>query len=189
MLGAFEARDHLGSPDASLRENVDTFLAARGVDLTGGRVLMAANARALGYCFNPISVFWCFDHARRLAGAIVEVHNTYGGRHAYLVHPDERGRARVGKALYVSPFHGTDGWYDVHVPVPGDSLVVSVTLHTDDGATFSASLTGRRSWRSAWRAAPAALRGSALIRMHGIALWLRRLPVQPRPAGHDGSAR
>jgi len=154
---------------------------------------MAANARALGYCFNPISVFWCFDHARRLAGAIVEVHNTYGGRHAYLVHPDERGRARVGKALYVSPFHGTDGWYDVRVPVPGDDLLVAVTLHTDDGATFTASLDGRRTDVSPRRAAPAALRGSALIRAHGIALWLRRLPVQPRPAAdeadHDGSAR
>jgi predicted NAD/FAD-binding protein/DUF1365 family protein len=192
-LGTFEARDHLGAPDRTLRENVDAFLAARGVDLAGGRVLMAANARALGYCFNPISVFWCFDHARRLAGAIVEVHNTYGGRHAYLVHPDERGRARVGKALYVSPFHGTDGWYDVRVPVPGDDLLVAVTLHTDDGATFTATLDGRRTDVSPRRAAPAALRGSALIRAHGIALWLRRLPVQPRPAAdeadHDGSAR
>jgi DUF1365 family protein len=192
-LGTFEARDHLGPPDRSLRENVDAFLAERGVDLRGGGVLMAANARALGYCFNPISVFWCFDRTRSLAGVIVEVHNTYGGRHAYLVHPDERGRAVVDKALYVSPFHGTDGWYDVRVPVPGDDLLVAVTLHTDDGATFSASVTGRRTETSPRRAAPAALRGAALIRAHGIALWLRRLPVRPRPAGHDtpmeGSAR
>jgi predicted NAD/FAD-binding protein/DUF1365 family protein len=181
-LGTFEARDHLGSPDRSLRENVDDFLAGHGIDLTGGRVLMAANARALGYCFNPISVFWCFDARQTLAGVVVEVHNTYGGRHAYLVRPDERGRGRVDKALYVSPFHGTDGWYDVRVPVPGDDLLVAVTLHTDDGATFSASLAGRRTEESpAWRAATAALRASALIRAHGIALWLRRLPVRPRP--------
>jgi DUF1365 family protein len=142
---------------------------------------MAANARAFGNGFNPISVFWCFDRAGALAGTIVEVHNTYGGRHAYLVHPDEQGRARVDKGLYVSPFHGTDGWYDVAVPVPGDDLHVAVTLHTDDGATFSASLHGRRTTTSPLRAAPAAIRGAALIRMHGIRLWLRRLPVQPRP--------
>jgi uncharacterized protein len=119
----------------------------------------------------------------------VEVHNTYGGRHVYLVHPDEHGRARVDKDLYVSPFHGTDGWYDVRVPVPGDDLLVAITLHTDDGATFSASLTGRRTEVSARRAAPAALRGSALIRAHGIALWLRRLPLQPRPEGHGSEHR
>jgi DUF1365 family protein len=152
------------------------------VDLTGGRVLMAAHARAFGYCFNPISVFWCFDRAQALAGVVVEVHNTYGGRHAYLVRPDAQGRARVDKALYVSPFHGTDGWYDVRVPVPGDRLLVAVTLHTDDGATFSASLAGRRTETSALRAAPAALRGSAWIRAHGVALWARRLPLRPRTA-------
>ncbi len=182
LLGHFEARDHLGSPDATIRGNVDAFLAGHGVDLTGGRVLMAANARAFGNGFNPISVFWCFDRTGALAGTIVEVHNTYGDRHAYLVRPDDSGRARVDKALYVSPFHGTDGWYDVVVPVPGDDLLIAITLHTDDGATFSASLSGRRTTASALRAAPAAIRGAALIRIHGIWLWLRRLPVQPRPA-------
>jgi predicted NAD/FAD-binding protein len=186
VLGTFESRDHLGSPDRSIRENVDAFLAERGIDLRGGRVLMAANARALGYCFNPISVFWCFDRGRRQVCVIVEVHNTYGGRHAYLVHPDDRGRARVDKQLYVSPFHGTDGWYDVRVPAPGDDLLVAVTLHTDDGATFSAVLAGRRTAISPRRAAPAALRSAALIRAHGVALWLRGLPVRPRPAAHDG---
>ena len=180
-LGRFEARDHLGSPDATIRANVDAFLATHGVDVTGGRVLMAANARAFGNGFNPISVFWCFDRTGALAGTVVEVQNTYGGLHAYLVHPDEHGRARVDKQLYVSPFHGTDGWYDVVVPVPGDDLLIAITLHTDDGATFSASLTGRRTTASARRAAPAAIRGAALIRMHGVWLWLRRLPVQPRP--------
>jgi DUF1365 family protein len=184
-LGTFEARDHVGVPDRPLRANVDALLAEHHLDLRGGRVLMAANARAFGYCFNPISVFWCFDADQRLAGVVVEVHNTYGGRHAYLVHPDEHGRARIDKQLYVSPFHGTDGWYDVHVPVPGDDLVIAVTLHTDDGARFSASLTGRRTEASPRRAALAALRASALIRAHGIALWARRLPVHPRPPADD----
>jgi uncharacterized protein len=186
VLGTFEARDHVGSPDRSLRENVDAFLAEHDVDVRGGRVLLAANARALGYCFNPISVFWCLDRTHRLACVILEVHNTYGGRHAYVVHPDERGRARVDKELYVSPFHGIDGWYDVRVPLPGEELLVAVTLHTDDSASFSASLAGRRTPSSPVRAAAASLRASALIRAHGVALWLRRLPVQPRPPGHAG---
>jgi predicted NAD/FAD-binding protein/DUF1365 family protein len=189
LLGRFEARDHVGSPARTIRANVDALLADHGIDLADGRVLMAANARAFGNGFNPISVFWCFDRAGALAGTVVEVHNTYGGRHAYLVHPDEQGRARVDKRLYVSPFHGTDGWYDVVVPVPGDDLHIAVTLHTDDGATFSASLRGRRTATSPLRAAPAAIRGAALIRMHGIWLWLRRLPVHPRPDDVPQEAR
>ncbi len=192
LLARFEARDHLGDPERTLRENVEAFVGGRGVDLRGGQVLMAANARALGYCFNPISVFWCFAPSGDLAGTVVEVHNTYGDRHAYLVHPDEQGRARTDKAMYVSPFHGTDGWYDLAVPVPDERLHVAVTLHTDDGATFSASLDGRRradDRRAALRAAPAALRGTALIHLHGVWLWLRRLPVRPRPEHHQEGVR
>jgi DUF1365 family protein len=112
----------------------------------------------------------------------MEVHNTYGDRHAYLVQPDAQGRARTDKQMYVSPFHGTDGHYEIAVPRPGERLHVSVTLHSDDGAVFSASLDGTRTSTSRWRSAPAALRGSLLIRAHGIWLWARRLGIRPRPA-------
>ena len=77
---------------------------------------MAAQPRAFGFCFNPITVFWCRTETGAPPCAVVEVHNTYGDRHAYLVHPDEQGRATTPKAMYVSPFHGTDGTYDLAVP-------------------------------------------------------------------------
>jgi uncharacterized protein len=185
LLGRFEARDHLGSPARTLRANIEAFLTANGVDATGGRILMAAQPRAFGFCFNPITVFWCFDRSGAQAAVVVEVHNTYGDRHAYLVHPDEQGRAMTEKQMYVSPFHGTDGTYELAVPPPGERLQVAVTLHTDDEAAFSASLTGVASDRGPLRAAPAALVGALQIRMHGIWLWLRRLPVRPRPSHHQ----
>ena len=118
----FEARDRLGSPEQTIRDNVEAFLADNGVLLgTGerpGTILMAAQPRSLGYAFNPISVLWCFDAAGDQAAVVVEVHNTYGDRHAYLVHPDQQGRAQTAKAMYVSPFHGVDGTYDIAVPIP-----------------------------------------------------------------------
>ncbi|SEB86934.1 Predicted NAD/FAD-binding protein [Nocardioides exalbidus] len=186
VLASFEARDHLGSPDRSLRHNVEAFLDRHDVSLGtgGGTILMAAQPRSLGYAFNPISVFWCFDDDGAQAAVVVEVHNTYGDRHAYLVHPDEQGRAQTDKAMYVSPFHGTDGAYDVAVPIPTDRLHVAVTLRGHDNggsAPFSASLTGTRSDVPVRRTLGAALRGSALIRAHGIWLWARRLPIRPRP--------
>ncbi len=189
LLGRFEARDHLGAPGRTIRDNLGTYLAHHGVSLDGGRVLLAAHPRAFGHCFNPISVFWCWDGEGRPAATVVEVHNTYGDRHAYLVQPDERGRATTPKEMYVSPFHGTDGRYDLAVPPPDDRLRLAVTLRTDDGATFSAALTGRRTDAGAWRAAPASLRGALLIRMHGIRLWLRGLQVEPRPRHRQGRVR
>lgn len=201
-LARFEARDHLGSPDLTLRANVEAFLADHGVSLGkdgregGGRILMAAHPRSLGHCFNPISVFWCFDDAGAQAGVVVEVHNTYGDRHAYLVHPDEQGRARTAKAMYVSPFHAVDGTYDVAVPVPTDRLHVAVTLRGQsqpgtDGtaAPFSASLTGTRTDVPVRRTLGATLRGSALIRAHGTWLWARRLPVRRRPRHRQEGVR
>lgn len=185
---SFEARDHLGSPDLSIRENVDVFLADRGIDLSGGQVLMLANPRALGHCFNPLSVFWCHRPDGDLAAVVMEVHNTYGDRHAYLLHPDEHGRAEVDKAMYVSPFHDVSGRYEVRVTPPGDRMAVSVTLHRDGAEPFTASLVGEalppgvRPRRARW----APWLTSALIRAHGVGLWLRRLPVRPRPAAADG---
>ena len=154
----FEARDHLGDPDAhASATNVEAFLAADGIDLTGGRILMAANARAFGYCFNPISVFWCHDAAGDLAATVVEVHNTYGDRHAYLVHPDERGRARVGEGdvrlalpRHRRPLRARRAGADRPAAHRG------AARHTDDGAVFDAALRGRATDAGPLRAAPAA---------------------------------
>ncbi|GAB3853460.1 hypothetical protein GCM10028801_06130 [Nocardioides maradonensis] len=189
VLGTFEARDHLGDPHLSIRENLARFLRSHDIDLTGARVRMAAQPRALGHCFNPISVFWCTAPDGSPLATVVEVHNTYGDRHAYLLEP---GSTTVGKQMYVSPFHGVDGSYRVSAPEPGDRLRISVVLRTDDGATFTATLNGTRepaTGSTFVRAAMAGIRDSLLIRAHGIALWLRRLPVQPRPSHHQEGVR
>jgi uncharacterized protein len=190
-LVRFDAQDHLGRPGHTLRENLDAFLAARGADLAGGSILMLASPRILGVVFNPITVYWCYrgdpDDAS-LACVVVEVHNTYGERHAYLVQPDPVGSARAAKELYVSPFNDVSGSYDLRLPEPTERLRLAVTLRRPSHAPFVATLTGRRvppTRRAVLRRVLAQplepLRVIALIRWHGIRLWLRRLPVQPRP--------
>ena len=185
LLASFRARDHLGDPARGIRENLDRFLAARGIDLGGGRVMMLANARALGYVFNPLTVYWCHRADGTLACVVAEVHNTYGQRHAYLLHTDARGRARVPKEFYVSPFYPVDGGYRMSLPEPdvspGSRLALSVVLDRPDGHSFSASVRGRAvpaTVRHAWSTAAVAAR----IRWQGVQLYLRGLPVVPRPA-------
>lgn len=187
-LAGFPARDHLGDPGATLRANLDAFLATRGVDLKGGRITMLANARVFGYVFNPLSVFWCHRADGALDCVVVEVHNTYGERHAYLVRPDAAGRASTGKELYVSPFNEVSGWYDLLVPEPGRRLHVAVQLHRSGHPPFVATLVGAGRPASAGAVVRSAvtkplepLAVMARIRWHGIRLWLRGLPVQPRP--------
>ena len=191
-LVRFESRDHLGDPGRGIRENLETFLATQGVDLHGGRVLMLAMPRVLGTCFNPISVFWCHGTDGEPACVVAEVHNTYGDRHAYLLRPDESGRAVAEKALYVSPFNDVSGRYLITVPAPGERLRVQVVLERPGRDPFAAGVTGRAlpaTVRTVVRLAltqplePLAV--SARIRWHGVRLWLHRLPVQPRPVHHQ----
>lgn len=187
-LARFQARDHLGDPRRSIRDNVDRFLALDGIDLAGGRVLMLANARVLGYVFNPISVFWCFAAGGALVTVLAEVHNTYGDRHVYLLRPDEEDRAETGKQLYVSPFFDTTGRYEMRLPTPTARLDLTVALRRNGRTPFVASVLGRRRPATTANVVRAALRHplmplwvSALIRLQGVKLWTRRLPVVARP--------
>ncbi|WP_406829913.1 DUF1365 domain-containing protein [Pedococcus sp. KACC 23699] len=191
-LASFEARDHLGDPAQTLRQNLDTFLATHGIDLRGGQILMLAMPRVLGTVFNPISVHWCHDPEGELVCTVVEVHNTYGDRHAYLVHADQFGRAEVDKALYVSPFNDVSGSYSLTVPEPDEQVRVQVVLRRPGRPAFVAGMTGRALpvthstvLRLALTQPLEPLSVSARIRLHGIWLWLRRLPVQPRPSHHQ----
>ncbi|MEK6438794.1 DUF1365 domain-containing protein [Pseudonocardia sp. T1-2H] len=184
----FEARDHLGDPAATIRRNLDAYLATQGVDLRGGQVLMLANARAFGHVFNPISVYWCHRADGTLECVVAEVHNTYGERHCYLLRPDASGRAVVDKDFYVSPFLAVDGRYSMSVPEPGERLALAITLRRQGSTALSATVVGTRRpattrelLRMLLRRPLVTHRTSALIRRHGIALWLRRLPVVARP--------
>ena len=149
---------------------------------------MLGHAAVFGYVFNPQTVFWCHQADGTLAAVIAEVHNTYGQRHAYLLHPDGRGRADADKGFYVSPFLPVAGRDRLHLPEPGGTLRLSVTLHLDGQTVLAASVTGTRRVYTPWRLLGCALRYpwvtaqvSALIRWQGIRLAARRLPVFPRP--------
>jgi len=187
----FQARDHLGGPGGSLRSNVDAFLAGHGISLAGGRVLMLAHARVLGYVFNPITVYWCYGGDGRLAAVIAEVHNTYGGRHAYLLRPDGRGHAEAAKNFYVSPFLPVAGRYRLRLPEPAGTLRLGVTLQIDGATVLAASVAGTRRRYTPWRLLGCALRYpwstlqvTVLIHWQGLRLAARRLPIQPGPRKH-----
>jgi hypothetical protein len=188
-LASFRPADHLGDPRQPLRANVDAFLAARGVDLRGGRVLMLAHAAVLGHVFNPLTLYWCHDAGGTLACVIAEVHNTYGQRHAYLIRTGAGGRATVPKEFYVSPFYPVDGAYRMSLPVPGERLAVSVILDRPDGSHFAAAVRGtavpataRSLLRAAARHPWSTALVSARIRVQGVGLYLRGLRPFPRPA-------
>jgi len=187
----FDARDHLGDPTRTIRDNVVEWIARQGIDVSGDRILMLANPRTLGYVFNPITVYWCVAGGT-MRCVVAEVHNTYGGRHCYLLTPDAAGRASVDKALYVSPFNPVDGSYDMRFTMPTDVVHVGIVLRRGGQVAFSATLNGQRvpvttatTLRTLAQYPLGALRVTALIRYQGIKLFLRGLPVVRRPSADD----
>jgi DUF1365 family protein len=182
----FSSADHLGDPGQPIKNNIENYLAIHGIRLGDqGRVLMLANARVLGHVFDPLSVFWCYDSSGQLACVVAEVHNTYGERHAYLLRPDEAGFAVTGKAFHVSPFFDVSGTYELRFTLKPDLVATRVTLRREGAIAFSATFrgrpepaTGRNLARRVVRQPLMPQRVSALIRLHGIWLWLRGLPVR-----------
>ena len=188
-FASFSAADHLGDPDCPIKANVENYLSRNGIELgESSKVVMLANARVLGHVFDPLSVFWCLDGAGDLVAIVAEVHNTYGERHAYLLRPDPSGVATADKAFHVSPFYDVSGRYELAFELSPQVVSAAVVLRRQGTVAFAATFRGRPT-----PATPTAVAGqlirkplmpqqvSAMIRVHGIFLWLRRLPVQRHP--------
>ncbi|MEP7035117.1 MAG: DUF1365 domain-containing protein [Actinomycetota bacterium] len=188
-FASFSAADHLGNPAHSIRANVESYLSLNGITLgEQSRIIMLANARVLGHVFDPLSVFWCFDANNTLVCIVAEVHNTYGERHVYLLHPDPSGVATTDKAFHVSPFFDVSGRYEMRFELSPRVVSSTVILHREGSTAFAATFRGRPTPATRMAVAGQLIRKplmpqqvSALIRMHGIWLWLRRLPILRRP--------
>ncbi|CAM4144422.1 hypothetical protein MB901379_00655 [Mycobacterium basiliense] len=183
----FRADDHFVSPArGSLRDRLEAFFADCDITVPDGHITALVQARVLGYIFNPLSIFWCHDSDGRVRHVIAEVHNTYGGRHAYLLPPADLPVV-TAKEFYVSPFNQVDGYYLVQAPRPEDQANITVTLHRENRQAFVANLHGKRRKATTRQVAImqfiaplAPLVVAARIRIQGIKLWLRRVPVVPR---------
>ena len=188
-FASFSAADHLGDPAQSLRTNVEGYLSLNGIKLgESSRIVMLANARVLGHVFDPLSVFWCFDAQTALVCIVAEVHNTYGERHVYLLRPDHSGVATADKAFHVSPFFDVSGRYEMRFELSPQIVSSTIKLHREGKTAFTATFHGRPLLATRQALVGQLIRKpfmpqqvSALIRVHGIWLWLRRLPILRRP--------
>lgn len=196
---SFDDRDHFGDPNVSLRERVARDAAANGVDLPNGRIFLLTHLRYLGYAFNPVSFYYCYDRQDTLRVMLAEVSNTYGGTQNYwlsdavrLPSSDEARtrRYRRGKALYVSPFMPMEQQYTFAFTEPDTRLVAHMAVTEDRHTAFDATLALQREpwtssalraalWRHPW------MTGKVIGAIHwqALRLYLRGVPVVRRPHG------
>jgi DUF1365 family protein len=188
----FRREDYLGDPDVPLAEAVRRLVAERSGWRPGGSVRMLAQLRTLGHCFNPVSFYFCFDAGGRLGAVVAEVTNTpWGERHAYVLGPGTDSQVLQGhldKQLHVSPFLSMAQRYVWRVTQPGPTLSVHIENQENGERVFDATLflrrrelTRARLRRLIWRYPSGAMRVLSLIYGHALVLWLKRVPVYPKP--------
>ncbi len=190
-------RDLLGGGDGlPTAAAVRALVAERsGRPAPGGPIRVLTSPRTLGTCFNPVSLYYCFDADERLDSVVAEVTSTpWLKRHAYVLRAEGEERILRGdhaKVLHVSPFQDMDHRHVWAVGTPGETLSVHIENHRDGSGTkdFDATLTLRReeltpaSLRAAVRRHPAAaVRTLGLIYGHAVALKLKGAPHFRPPA-------
>jgi DUF1365 family protein len=194
---SFEERDHFGDPRLSLRERVERDARAHGVPLPDGPIFLLTHLRYLGYCFNPISFYFCYGRGGQLHTVLAEVNSTFGESRNYWLWPRNREasanalRYRCPKAMHVSPFMGMNLDYEFVLTEPADRLVAHMNTMERDSLKpfFDATLQlERRPWtsrnlgrvllRHPWMT----VKVIGAIHWQALRLFLKRFPVFTHPA-------
>ena len=181
-LFSLRDRDHGTGDDTPLRTQIEALLAATGLDLGGGAIRLLTTPRTLGFAFNPLSLYFCHARDGALAAIVYEVHNTFGGRHSYVL-PVENAKdiwQGCAKALFVSPFLPMDMRYVFRVTPPGERLSLAIRADDARGPALRAALTAERreltdaALLKAGLAAPAiGLKTMAAIHWEAARLWAK----------------
>ncbi len=190
---SFDERDHIGDPKRPLRQRLAEDAAKNGVALPDGPVYLLTNLRYLGYCFNPVSYYYCHDRSGELHTVMAEVHNTWHEVQTYWMTPAaaEPGRRfswRFPKRMHVSPFVSMECDYRFSFGRPADRLGVHVAMWEKGDFFFDATMRlERRAWshgelvsflaRFPWHTAKV----MAAIHWEAFRLWLKRVPVFTHP--------
>jgi DUF1365 family protein len=193
---SFHEHDHFGDPARPLRGRLRTDAAAQGIPLPDGPIFLLTNLRYLGYVFNPISLFYCYDRQGRVQNVLAEVNSTFGETHNYWLGSHNRQSTdsnslhyRCEKALHVSPFMPMELDYGFTLTPPGEKLVAHMKTFAGEHSYFDATLTLDREPWSAAALRRALLRYPwmttkviAAIHWEALRLYLKKVPVFTHPA-------
>ena len=187
---SYSERDHFGDAKKSLRRRLQEDAAREGVQLSSGKIFMLTHLRYLGYVFNPISFFYCYNKAGQLEMMLGEVNNTFGETHNYWLNAtNERPNATAKqysthKEMHVSPFNGMELEYEWIFTAPGEKLVAHINTLSKGKRNFDATLQlERKPWESKELIQVLVnyplmtVKVIAAIHWQALRLWLKRAPV------------
>jgi DUF1365 family protein len=192
-LLSFHVRDHGPRDGTALRPWVEQHLAARGIDLAGGRIRLLCFPRVLGYGFNPLSIWYCEHADGSLRAVLCEVKNTFGEQHGYLLHDGGAAmswpvRDEQDKCFHVSPFISMEAHYQFRLSAPEEALQVVIHEYQHGHLMLAAAQTGQARrfdtptlLRMALAVPFMTLKVMTLIHWQALKIWLKGAPFFRKP--------
>ena len=142
-------KDYLKNTKQTIANKARSILQQHGHTDTITSIKLLTSARCLGYCFNPVSFYYCYTE-QTLTYIIAEVNNTFGERHPYILSctHDQTGKlitSSATKEFYVSPFFDTDGFYDFKFTPYNNTMKLIIDYKKENRLLLHASLCGSQS--------------------------------------------
>ncbi len=183
---------------------LDELLRREGIDDATGEAWLHCYPRVFGYAFKPVSFWFCHDARQHVRAIVVEVNNTFGERHCYLL--DAPGTGALGgaeqtaaKRFHVSPFCNVEGRYRFRFlrtqrpaangTAEGDRMVARIDYEDTAGMLLQTSvsgtlvpLTNTAMRRALWRYPAMTFGVVARIHLQAAKLWCKRLRFFRKPA-------
>jgi len=195
---SFHDADH-GDGRANAVAWLDELLVQHGIADAQGEAWLHCYPRMLGYTFKPVSFWYCHRVDGTLRAIVVEVNNTFGERHCYVLDDPVWGiEQKARKAFHVSPFCRVEGGYRFRFLLSAgrDRTVVRIDHDDAQGALLRTSVGGelqpvtRTTLRRAlWRYPLLTAGIVARIHWQALRLWLARVPfVSYTPAAASGAS-
>ncbi|MCI0506972.1 MAG: DUF1365 domain-containing protein [Gammaproteobacteria bacterium] len=199
-LAWFRREDHYGKPGVKLDESIRQLVQKETGNRPRGPIRLLTHFRYFGYCFNPVSFYYCFDETdNRVETIVAEVNNTpWRDQYCYvLTEKRNQGtrrnkRYRFGKDFHVSPFMDMNIDYDWRFIQPDERLSVHMeNLQMKNGISrkiFDATMTMKRQPITAMNLAKTlamypfmTAKVTAAIYYQALKLWLKKIPFYPHP--------
>ena len=145
-LSSFNRKDYHKPEEDDLAKAVRKTMSDQLGEPVRGPVSIITHLRTFGYCFNPVSFYYCWDEDKKTPHTLMaEITNTpWHERYAKCFKldqlKDQTTTHEFKKEFHVSPFIGMDINYDWRFKGPAEHFKVDMMLKEKDQLFFTAHL-------------------------------------------------